>query len=81
MSRPASLATQLVHAGYVLVYSRRYRLTGNLPIGTYVTNMSEGHQKFCTEALHAIDLFCEDVDNQSRVHRFTPFSRRMRVYD
>src|ERR1700679_2867606 len=81
MSRPASMASRLVHAGCVPVCNRRCKPTDNLPIGTYVTKMSESHQGFCTEALHAIGLFCEDVDHQLLVLRFPPSILRMRVND
>ena len=81
MSHPVSLASRLVHAGYVLVCSRRRRPTDNLPIGTYVTKMSESHQEVLTEASHAIGLFCEDVDDQLLVLRFPPSIHRMRVND
>jgi hypothetical protein len=81
MSRPASLASRPVHAGYVLVCSRRCRQADNLPIGTYATKMSESHQEFCTEALHAIGLFYEEVYDQSLVLRFPPSILRMRVND
>ena len=70
MSRPASLESRLVHPGYVPVCSCRCRPTDNTPIGTYVTKMSESHQEFCTEALHAIGLFREDVDHQLFLLRF-----------
>src|SRR6266852_8510510 len=81
MSRPASLASRLVHAGYVQAYSHRCRPADTLPIGTYVTKMSESRRNFCTEALHAIGLCREDVDDQSLVLRFPPFILRMRVND
>ena len=81
MSRLASLAIRLVHAGYVLVYTRRRMPADNLPIGTYVTKLSDSHREFCTGALHAIGLFCEDVDHQSLVLRFPSFILRMLVND
>ena len=43
--------------------------------------MSENHQEFCIEALHAIGFFCEGVDDQSLVLRFPPSILRMRVND
>jgi hypothetical protein len=63
MSRLASLASRLVRAGYVLVCSRRCRPADSLPNGTYVTETSECHGEFRTEALHAIGICCEDVDD------------------
>jgi hypothetical protein len=81
MSRPASLASRLVHAEYVLVCNHRCRPADNLPNGTYVTKMSESHQEFCTEALHAIGLFCEDVDHQLLVLRIPPSILRVHVDD
>jgi hypothetical protein len=81
MSRPASLASRLVHAGYVLVCSRRCSPADNMSIETYVTKMSESHREFCTEALHAIGLCCEDVDDQLLVLRFPPSIVRVRVDD
>src|SRR6266436_5004846 len=81
MSHPTSVASRLVHAGYMLVCSRRRRPADNLPNGTYVTKMSGCHQEFRTEALHAVGLFCENVDDQSLVLRFPPSILRMRVND
>ena len=79
MFRLASLAIHLVHAGYLLVCSHRYRLIGSTAIGTYVTKMRESHQEFYTEALHAIVLFCEGLDDQFLVLRFPLFILRIRL--
>ena len=81
MSRPASLASRIVQAGYLRVCRCKCSPADNLPTGTYVTEMSESHQEFCIEALHAIGLFCEDVDHQLLVLRFPPSSLSMRVND
>lgn len=85
MSRPASLASRLVHAGYVLGSSvgccHRCRPPDYLPIGIYITDMSEGRQEFGIGALHPIRSFREVVKDQLLVLRFPPFGFCVRVKD
>ena len=81
MSRPASLASRQVHAGYVLGCSRRCGQPGTLPIGTYIAEISKSRQEFSIDTLHPVGLFCKDIDDELLVLHFPPPVSWMRVND
>src|SRR5713226_9211073 len=81
MSRPAFLVTPLVRPPGLLDGGHKCVPPDNPPNGTYITDMSETHQKIRIGALHAVGFICEDVDNQLLMLCFPPFVFSMCVND